>query len=74
MTTVNIAEAKTNLSRLVDDALQGKPVIIARRGKPVVTLVPVKKPAVRELGFLPGHLPDTFFDPLPEVELAAWGL
>jgi len=72
--TVNIAEAKAQLSRLVDEAADGGDVVIARRGRPIVRLTPVEHPARRELGFLPGVMPDTFFDPLPEDELKAWSL
>lgn len=72
--TANIAEAKAQLSRLVDEALRGQEVIIARRGTPAVRLTPVTPPARRELGFVPGRLPDSFFDPLPDDELEAWAL
>jgi prevent-host-death family protein len=72
--TVNIAEAKTQLSQLVDQALGGANVVIARRGKPVVELTPISHSTEREIGFYPGSVPDTFFDPLPEEELKAWGL
>ena len=41
-TTVNIYEAKTKLSKLVDEAAQGEDVIIARNGKPVARLTPLK--------------------------------
>lgn len=41
MTTHSIAEAKTRLSKLIDRALQGEPVVITRRGEPVVELKPV---------------------------------
>ena len=70
-TLVNVAEAKAKLSELLEAALRGEEVIIAKRGKPLVRLVPVE-PKKRELGFLQGHIPDSFFDPLPEEELAAW--
>ena len=72
--TVNIAEAKTQLSRIIDETLNGRRVIIARRGTPLVELTPITAPGERELGFLPGTLPDSFFDPLPEAELQAWSL
>ena len=58
-------EAKTNLSRLVDQASKGKPFIIARAGKPLVKVVPrpsaEEKPPTR-LGFLKGQfkVPDDF--------------
>ena len=63
MTTVNIHEAKTHLSRLVEQAARGEPVIIAKAGKPMVKLVPVDQPAKRpRLGFMKGEIkvPDDF--------------
>jgi prevent-host-death family protein len=72
--TVNIQEAKTHLSRLVNAAIQGDEVVIANRGVPVVRLEPVKSPEKRPLGFVKGTLPDSFFDPLPDEELQAWTL
>jgi prevent-host-death family protein len=54
--TVNIHEAKTQLSRLLEQAAQGREVVIARAGKPVARLVPVQPPpATRTLGFLAGQ-------------------
>jgi antitoxin (DNA-binding transcriptional repressor) of toxin-antitoxin stability system len=47
-------------------------VVIARDGKPVVRLVPVAAPAPREVGFVTGSVPDSFFEPLPDDELTAW--
>jgi prevent-host-death family protein len=53
--TVNIHEAKTHLSRLVEQAVQGHEVIIAKAGKPMVRVVAVEAlPAKRRLGFLAG--------------------
>ena len=74
MTTVNIHEAKTHLSRLLAQVEAGEDVVIARNGKPVARLVPCEPPARREFGVLKGRikLDDSFFDPLPEEELAAW--
>ena len=68
---VNVAEAKAKLSELLEAALRGEEVIIAKRGKPLVRLTP-EKPRTRELGFLDFEIPDIFFEPLPEEELAAW--
>ena len=74
MTKVSVYDARAGLSRLIDQALAGEEVIITRKGKPVIRLVPVepeqKKP--RELGALRGlfELPDSFFDPLPDEVLA----
>lgn len=68
----NVAEAKAQLSRLLDAALAGDEVVIARAGRPLVRLVPVTAPAARELGFVPMNLPDELFAPLDEAELAGW--
>ena len=52
---VNLHDAKTHLSRYVDQALDGETVVIARAGRPLVRLVPVAEPpAQRQLGFLRG--------------------
>jgi len=64
MRTVNIHEAKTHLSRLVDRAAQGEEFIIAKAGKPLVKVVPLD-PAAKQgarLGFLAGEIaiPDDF--------------
>ena len=73
---VNMQEAKTNLSKLVAASLDGEEVVIANRGIAMVQLVPLDRPTKRELGFIGGEesWDDTFFDPLPEDELALWGL
>jgi prevent-host-death family protein len=65
MRTVNIHEAKTHLSRLVDRAAKGEPFIIAKAGKPLVKVVPLDAPAAGEmkrLGFMAGLIavPDDF--------------
>ena len=65
MRTVNMHEAKTHLSRLVRDAANGEPFIIARAGKPVVKVVSVDEPGTdleRRIGFLDGQVfvPDDF--------------
>ena len=55
-TTVNLHEAKTHLSRLVDQAAKGREFIIAKAGKPMVRVVPLQAvPAQRSLGFLAGQ-------------------
>lgn len=73
MRVVNIHQAKTHLSRLVDLAAEGEPIIIARAGKPVAKLVPLEardKASGRRLGFLAGELavPDDF-DRMGEAEV-----
>ncbi|QND56385.1 type II toxin-antitoxin system Phd/YefM family antitoxin [Mesorhizobium huakuii] len=64
MQTVNIHNAKTNLSRLVDRAAKGEPFIIAKAGKPLVKVVPIDQPAsqARRVGFMAGQfsVPDDF--------------
>jgi prevent-host-death family protein len=65
MTTVNIHKAKTHLSRLVDEAAEGKPFIIAKAGKPMVKVTALDAPSgkqIRRLGFLRGQfsIPDDF--------------
>ena len=65
MRTVNIHEAKTHLSRLVERAAKGEPFIIAKAGKPLVKVVPLDAPAAHEMkrfGFLRGQIsvPDDF--------------
>ena len=65
MRTVNIHEAKTHLSRLVDQAAKGDSFIIARAGRPLVKVVALDSPAAvktRRLGFMAGEfsVPDDF--------------
>jgi prevent-host-death family protein len=57
--TVNIHEAKTHLSRLIESAIQGEPIVIAKAGKPLVKLSAIDTPettAVRRTGFLSGQI------------------
>ena len=67
--TVNIYEAKTQLSKLVDRAAGGEEIIIARAGRPVARLVPLEEARPpRKPGLLRGRIwisPD-FDDPLPD--------
>ena len=65
MLIVNIHEAKTHLSCLLDRAAKGEPFIIAKAGKPLVKVVPLEPPEagrVRRLGFMTGQIavPDDF--------------
>jgi prevent-host-death family protein len=71
--TVNIHEAKTHLSRLVDEAAQGREIVIARAGKPVAKLVPLSGAARRKtFGLLKGRIKAAkdFDAPLPPDVLA----
>ena len=72
MTYVNVQDAKTRLSQLLAAAERGEEVVIARGGRPVVRLVPVDEPAPRPVGFVAGQLPEAFFEPPPDGELARW--
>jgi prevent-host-death family protein len=70
---VNIHEAKTHLSRLLERVAMGEEIIIAKAGEPVAKLVPIT-PSVRKfkLGSAKGEfvVPDDFNDPLPkEIEV-----
>ncbi len=69
---VNIHEAKTNLSRLIQRVAMGEEVVIAKAGKPVAKLVAIKDVSKRRmLGSAKGDfvVPDDFNDPLPkEIE------
>lgn len=65
MHTINIHQAKADLSRLVDRAAKGESFIIAKAGKPLVKVVALKVPGagqVKRLGFLEGYIsvPDDF--------------
>lgn len=64
MRTVNIHEAKTNFSRLVDEASSGEVIVIAKAGRPVAKLTRLDAPTVRppRLGFLAATatIPDDF--------------
>ena len=65
MRTINIHEAKTHLSRLVEGVAKGEPFIIAKAGKPMAKVVPLDPPTpVERLGFLEGafSIPDDFDD------------
>lgn len=65
MKQVNIHEAKTHLSKLVEEAANGEPFIIAKNGKPVAKVTAIhapEPPQVRRLGFMEGEfsVPDDF--------------
>ena len=76
MTQFSVHDAKTNLSRLISEALAGGDVVIARGNVPVVRLVPVTPRGRRCFGVLKGKIAvDTgFAEPLPEDELKGWAL
>ena len=73
MKTVNMHEAKTHLSRLVEAAVKGEPFIIARAGKPLVKVELIQEESKpRRLGFAIGKMasiPDDMFDPALDKEV-----
>ena len=73
MPTVNIHEAKTHLSRLLDQALSGQDVIIAKAGKEIARIVPLESHTLRKPGLAKGRVTQSFFDPLSKDELDQWG-
>ncbi len=73
MEIVNIHEAKTHLSRLVEQAAKGEPFIIAKAGKPLVKVTALDAPlpeARRRLGFMSGHIAvPADFDRMGQTEI-----
>jgi prevent-host-death family protein len=72
---VNIHEAKTHLSRLLEQVSDGEEVILAKAGKPIARIISYEKEKARPRrpGMVKGRFDDRFFHPLPEDELRAWG-
>ncbi|MDO9467616.1 MAG: type II toxin-antitoxin system Phd/YefM family antitoxin [Thiobacillus sp.] len=76
MQTINIHEAKTHLSRLLEQVAMGEEIVIAKAGKPIARLVPLEAPPKkRQLGLLKGKLnvQDDFDAPLTDDELTLFG-
>lgn len=74
MQTYNIHEAKTQLSRLVEQAARGEPFVIAKAGKPLVKVMALNAPEpsqTRRFGFMAGHIqmPEDF-DRMAEEDIA----
>jgi prevent-host-death family protein len=75
--TVNMHEAKTNLSRLVEKAAQGESVVIAKAGKPMVRIIAIDSPVPakrKRIGFLAGQVtvPDAqVFNQMGSDEISA---
>lgn len=70
---INVHDAKTQLSRLLDQAHAGQEIILAKAGKPYARLMPLQSGCgQRQPGRLAGAIDETFFEPLPDVELDAW--
>jgi prevent-host-death family protein len=75
METINIYEAKTRLSQLVDKAAAGEDVVVCRNGKPLVRMTRLSKGAPVRFGVLQGKLKiaEDFDAPLPPEVLASFG-
>ena len=71
---VNVHEAKTQLSRLLEQVRGGEEFVIAKSGKPCAKLIPLEDKKPREPGIVKGSVDDAFFEPLPLEELEAWDL
>lgn len=72
-TMVNVHEAKTHLSRLLDRAVAGEEIVIAKAGKRMVKLVSVVEPKPQRIfGRLKGQVHPCFFEPISPDELDAW--
>ncbi len=72
-----IHKAKTNLSRLIEEACEGGDVVIARGKQPVARLVPLATSRKKRVsGRLKGKIrvPRAFFEPMSKAELAKWGI
>lgn len=75
METVNVHEAKTHFSRLLDRVQTGQEFVIAKAGRPVAWLGPLARAGrKRRLGLLDGkfQIPDDFNKPLPDEMIAAF--
>jgi prevent-host-death family protein len=75
MATVSVYNARADFSRLIERALAGEDIVITRRAKPAVRLVPVEEPRqLRKPGALKGlfEVTDEFFEPLPDGVLDAF--
>jgi prevent-host-death family protein len=70
--TINVHEAKTHLSRLLDRVSRGEEITIAKAGKPIARLVPLAPTRQRMLGFDRGlvEVAADFDEPLPEHVLS----
>jgi len=69
---VNVHEAKTQFSKLLERVRAGEEIVISKAGEPCAKLVPIAKSRARKPGLMKGRVTDVFFEPLPEDELKAW--
>jgi len=70
---INVHDAKTQFSRLLEQAHAGQEIILAKAGKPYARMMPLAAVAPkRQRGRVKGIIDDAFFDPLPDAEINAW--
>ena len=73
MLTVNVHEAKTHFSKLLEQAHAGQEIVLAKAGVPYARLMPLATSSGnRQPGRLACRVDAAFFEPLPDVDLAAW--
>lgn len=74
MEAVNIHEAKTHFSKLVDRVMQGEEIMVSKAGKPVIKLVPLTNKRKITFGLLKGkiEIAEDFDDPLPDDVLSSF--
>lgn len=71
-TIIDIHEAETQLSHLLDRVRTGEEFILTKAGMPCAQLVPFEPRSKRRPGLVEGRITDAFFDPLPDEELELW--
>lgn len=70
---INIQEAKTHLSRLLEQVHAGEEIILAKAGRPYARLSPLPRPVPQRVpGRVKGAVDERFFEPLDDAELDAW--
>lgn len=69
---VNVHEAKTHLTRILEEVRSGSEVILAKNGVPYAKLVPLATGNRMRLGFASGRVTAAFFGPLSDAELREW--
>lgn len=70
---VNVHDAKTHFSKLLEQAHAGQEIILAKAGKPYARMMPLAPAAPkRQRGRMKDIIDTAFFDPLPDTELDAW--
>ena len=72
MKTVNVHEAKTHFSALLERAHAGEEIVLAKAGTPYARLVPLEAESDRVPGRYHDEIPDDIMAPLPQDELEAW--